>query len=169
MLLSPGSAGEQGGRLGLADFVEIIRKNGVQEELVSDEQAELVFSQHASMGAAGRLNFLSLPALVHELLRGQSEAIEEGGREGKGQEAGGSSCASEVSARLPQGSRRNFFYDYPVTISQMQKELHEHVLRGLQETAGKKQQAKRKRKRDARNSRKQQAKRKRKRDRSLTR
>jgi hypothetical protein len=51
----------------------------------------------------------------------------------------------------------------------MQKELHEHVLRGLQETAGKKQQAKRKRKTDARNSRKQQAKRKRKRDRSLTR
>ena len=159
ILLSPG---EQGGRpkLGLADFVEIIRKNGVQEELVSDERAELVFSKHASMSAAGTLNFLSLPALVHELLRGQSQAIGKGGRDGKGQEAGGSSCASEVSARLSQGSRRNFSSTYdsstydPPTYDpfelqygevssgdiNMQKELlREHVLRGLQETAGKTQ------------------------------
>ena len=160
ILLSPGSPGEQGGRLGLADFVEIIRKNGVQEELVSDEQAELVFSKYASMGAAGTLNFLSLPALVHELLRGQSQAIEEGGQEGTGQEAGRSSCASELSARLSQGSRRNFSSTYdsstydPPTYDpfelqygevssgdiNMQKELlREHVLRGLQETAGKTQ------------------------------
>jgi hypothetical protein len=159
ILLSPGSAGEQGGRLGLADFVEIIRKNGVQEELVSDDQAELVFSKHASMGAAGKLNFMSLPALLNELLRGQSEAIEEGGRKGNGQEAGASSCASEMSARLSQGSRRNFSSTYdsstydpstydPLELQygkvasgdiNMQKELYEHVLRGLQGTAGKTQ------------------------------
>jgi hypothetical protein len=148
------STGQEGWRLGLADFVEIIRKNGVQEELVSDEQAELVFAKHASMGAAGKLNFLSLPALVHELLRRQSQATEAGGLEGKGQEAGGSSCASEVSARSSQSSRRNFSSTYdsstydPFELQygevasgdiNMQKELHENVLRGLQETAGKTQ------------------------------
>jgi hypothetical protein len=37
-------------RLRLVDFIKIIRENGVDEATASDEDVELAFSKHASMG-----------------------------------------------------------------------------------------------------------------------
>ena len=41
-----------------------MRSNGVREDQASDEQAELVFSKHASMGTGGKINFLAVQTAV---------------------------------------------------------------------------------------------------------
>ena len=51
-------------RLGLLQFIRLLRKNGIGEDQASDEEAELVFSKHSSMGTGGKLNFLAVQAAV---------------------------------------------------------------------------------------------------------
>ena len=51
-------------RLGLLQFIQLLRSNGVREDQASDEQAELVFSKHASMGTGGKINFLAVQTAV---------------------------------------------------------------------------------------------------------
>lgn len=58
----------RGSRLGLIDFIELLRNNGIDEDNAPDEDVELVFSKHASMGTGGKLNFLAVQSAVREVL-----------------------------------------------------------------------------------------------------
>ena len=58
----------QGSRLGLIEFIGLLRSNGIGEDKAPDEDVELVFSKHASMGTGGKLNFLAVQSAVREVL-----------------------------------------------------------------------------------------------------
>ena len=63
-----GGTAASSGRLGLSELIDLIRSQGVEEGVASDEDVELVFSKHASAGTGGKIDVEAVGELMHELL-----------------------------------------------------------------------------------------------------
>ena len=68
-----GNTAASSGRLGLSELIDLIRSQGVEEGVASDEDVELVFSKHASAGTGGKIDVEAVGELMHELLGVQDQ------------------------------------------------------------------------------------------------
>ena len=65
-----GGTAASSGRLGLSELIDLIRSQGVEEGVASDEDVELVFSKHASAGTGGKIDVEAAGELASAAIRG---------------------------------------------------------------------------------------------------